>query len=134
MSEGSWHISGAGSPALVPPRSAGLSVDEVDVLAVPHCSPLGLASEAVVVWPIFHPCVCLRVLTLYVCVTGSLWVKMQGLGAARWSSHMATAPRVLPNSRVCWCRALLPRSGGTWHMLAYSSQPTFLSRVACVPW
>ena len=85
MSEGSWHISGAGSPALVPPRSAGLSVDEVDVLAVPHCSPLGLASEAVVVWPIFHPCVCLRVI-------GSLWVKMQGLGAARWSSHMATAP------------------------------------------
>ena len=59
MSGGSWHVWGTRSLALAPPRSAGLSVDELDVLAVPHCSHLGLASEAAVVWLIFHPCVCL---------------------------------------------------------------------------
>ena len=102
MSGGSWHVEGTGSLALAPPRSAGLSVglsvDELDVSAVPHCCPLGLASEAAVAWPISHPSVCLRVLILYVCIIGSLWVKMQGLGVARWSSHMARAPQVLLNS------------------------------------
>ena len=102
MSGGSWHVEETGSLALAPPHSVGLSVglsvDELDVSAVPHCCPLGLAYEAAVAWPISHPSVCLRVLTLYVCIIGSLWVKMQGLGVARWSSHMARAPQVLLNS------------------------------------